>query len=295
MAPNTLPWVSYKLQMPIDNLVELAANADQHYKPFWKKFKNGKSRFLEPADKKLRAVLDRIRTEILLPVPLSPIVHGCVKDHSPLTNAGVLVKSLNLANVDVKDCFPKMTNRMVYRTFREIVGVGPEVARLLTRLTTRCGHLPQGATTSDGLANLVLTPVDRLVEKIAGELGLEATRYVDNYYFKGARAREAIGPTIAALQGYGLAVRHKKTFNAGPRNAHIATGLATNGYRPTVRRNARDAARDEVYRVISRRMRGADTSKQERSLRGRLIHISQTNPSFAARMKAQLQLAGIHL
>ena len=29
MAPNTLPWVSYKLQMPIDNLVELAANADQ--------------------------------------------------------------------------------------------------------------------------------------------------------------------------------------------------------------------------------------------------------------------------
>jgi hypothetical protein len=46
------------------------------------------------------------------PIPLSPIAHGCVKRRSPLSNASGLVKASSLASVDVKDCFPNITNKM---------------------------------------------------------------------------------------------------------------------------------------------------------------------------------------
>jgi len=290
VAHNTLQWLSFKLQVPIEELEALVANAEQHYRPYWKTFPNGKQRYIEWPDDRLMHVQQRIRSELLLPVPLSPIVHGCVKGRSNLTNASGLVKSPSLGSADVKHFFPSVTNKMVYRAYVEFVGVGPDLARILTLLTTRSGHLPQGAPTSDALGNIALTPVDREVEKIAKALDLRPRRYVDNYDFAGARAREAIEPTIRALRNFGLAVRHKKTFNAGPRSAHIATGYAVNSSRPSVARNARDFARNQVYELIRQRRRGADTKKLERSLRGRLIHLSRTNGGFVVRMKRELDL-----
>ena len=118
---------------------------------------------------------------------------------------------------------------------------------------------------------------------------------MDNYYFAGSRAREAIGPTIRALRSLGLAVRHQKRFNARPRSPHIATGLSVNSSRPSATRTARDLARDQVYELIRQRGRGTDTGALERSLRGRLIHISRTNEGFNERMKRQLILVGIRL
>ena len=55
-------------------------------------------------------------------------------------------------------------NQMVFRLLRQ-AGLGPRVASLLTILMTRKGHIPQGAPTSDRLANLVLTPVDQRVRE----------------------------------------------------------------------------------------------------------------------------------
>jgi len=295
MAHNTLLWLSYKLRVPIDVLSELSQNAEAHYKEFTKTFKNGKVRPIECPDDKLMPVLKAVRAQLLVGIPLSAIVHGSRKGCSPLSNASQHVKAPSVASVDVKNFFPSVTNKMVYHVFTHIVGVGPDAAHVLTLLTTRNGHLPQGSPTSDALANLFLDPVDREVEAIAEALNLKATRYVDNYDFAGVRAREAIGPTIAALRAMRMAVRHKKTFNAGPRAAHVVTGLNVNGARATTSRRARDSARIQVYAVIAARQRGLNTDIQERSLRGRLAQIGQTNPRFVVRMKRQLTSAGIDL
>ncbi|HZL95680.1 MAG TPA: hypothetical protein VFB99_18635, partial [Vicinamibacterales bacterium] len=97
------------------------------------------------------------------------------------------------------------------------------------------------------------------------------------------------------LRSAGHGVRHKKTFNAGPRDAHIATGLSVNSDHASVPQEPRDLARDQVYELIRQRERGADTKALERSVRGRLTHISRTNRGFVKRMKRQLDLAGIDL
>jgi hypothetical protein len=293
MAHNKLEWLSYELRIPIPVLLELAENAERHYHQFEKRFANGKLRLIEAPDEDLATALLQIRRVLLDPIPFSPIVHGCVKERSPLTHAAVHVKTSNVASVDIKDFFPSVTNKMVYRVLLDRVNVGPDLARILTRVTTRRGHLPQGATTSPALANLVLGPVDREVERIAADLKVTAGRYVDNYDFAGVRAREAIGPAIVELQRAGFAVRHKKTFNAGPTSPHVVTGYTVNSSNASISRVSRDNVRLKVYGLIAAHERGGDVEQLQRSIRGHLVHLSLTNPGFVTRMRRQLASAGI--
>lgn len=291
----SLRWLAFQLGIPLDVLCDLADHAEDHYHPFRRKSRNGKQRWIDRPDRQMSAVQTVIRNTFLIQVPLSPIVHGCVRGRSHVSNAAVHVKSAHLASVDVKDFYPKVTNKMVYTIFCNVIGLGPEPARLLTRLTTRAGHLPQGAPTSDALANIYLTPVDRQVELISSERGLRPSRYVDNYDFDGRRASEAVGPTIDALRRLGLGVRHKKTHHAGPCSPHVVTGLTVNGPRPSVSRIYRDTLRSEIYDLIAARARRDDTRILERSLRGKLINVSRTNPGFARRMRRHLADARIAL
>lgn len=91
---------------------------------------------------------------------------------------------------------------MVFRFFSSQLKLGPKVAGILTRLTTKGGHLPTGAPTSDALANLILSPADEEVVRLAEHL---------------------------KLQKIGLAVPRKKVFNAGAEKPHTITGFNANG------------------------------------------------------------------
>jgi RNA-directed DNA polymerase len=111
--------------------------------------------------------------------------------------------------------YPSVTNTAIYELWLRL-GYGPRLASLLTRLTTRAGHLPQGAPTSDALANHVLTAVDDRLIAIAEAFDLKLSRYLDNIDLSGTHTREAIPLVIELLREYGYAVRHKKTFKRWP-------------------------------------------------------------------------------
>lgn len=137
---------------------------------------------------------------------------------------------------------------------------GDNLADLLTRLTTLEGHLPQGAPTSGALANLILSPLDLILEDIGARLGLVVTRYVDNIDFSGVRTREAILPTIAALQQAGFSVGRKKVFNAGYRAPHIVTGQLVDGRIARLPRRKRANVRANVDEIICRHEAGLSNS-----------------------------------
>ena len=175
---------------------------------------------------------------------------GCVKGRSAHSNANVHRNQRNLAKVDVKRFFPSVTHRMVYAAFVR-AGFGPEPARLLTRIATRGGHLPQGAPTSDRLANLHLATAALALEAIFQTHDLKASAYVDDIAFSGEETRQAIPKVIRALSAIGLAVGHGKCGNAGARSAHELTGYNTNSpYGPTLRRKERSRIRAAVHHLI---------------------------------------------
>jgi RNA-directed DNA polymerase len=295
MAPierHSIRWLAHTLGVTLELLLSLSADVDRHYRPFLKR-KGEKVRVIDNPDPILKHVQVLIRQRLLAHIPLSDIVHGCRRRRSPLTNASQHVHQQNVASIDVKNFYPSVTNRIVYRIFRDRVLLGPDLARVLTRLTTRHGHLPHGAPTSDALGNLALVDVDLELEQIARDLELTVSRYVDNIDFNGKRSREAIAPTIRALQAAGFAVRHNKTYNAGPREPHIVTGYTVNGTHPSVRLRDRDRVRSAGHQLICAHRDGRSIIDLEKSVRGRLEHVRRTNPGFVLRLESQIRSAGI--
>lgn len=159
-------WLLFTLSHPRERLRVLASTAERLYNSGWRDVK-GKQRYITEPFEELKIVQRAIREHLLLPIPLSPIVYSDVPGRSATMNAAQHVNQPNVASIDIRDCYPSMTNAMVFRVLRGPVGLGDNLAHTLTRLTTLSGHLPQGTPTSGALANLILSPVDVILEQIA--------------------------------------------------------------------------------------------------------------------------------
>jgi retron-type reverse transcriptase len=292
----SLQHLAWTLGIPLERLRWLAVAPDTAlYRPFEKRRAGKKPRPIDNPSEELKFVQRRIRETILEPLPLPSWMHGCVKGKGAFTNADVHKGQSNLTRIDVKRFFPNVTYRMVYQIFID-AGFGPEPARLLTRLTTRGGHLPQGAPTSDRLANLYLASIASELEAIFTKFELKYSAYVDDIAFSGQRTREAIGPVIALLGGIGLTVSHSKCKNAGPMQRHELTGFLTNSAdRPTLRKGDRSVIRAVVDRLIKARRCGYHAATLEHSVRTRLGLLRVTSPGQAERLNRQLLRNGIDL
>lgn len=293
---NSLRGLAWILGVPLERLQAIARDPDRHYDPFEKKKPGKAPRPIDNPLDELKEVQRLIRRRFLADRPMDSSVKACVKGGSPLKNAAVHVNQRNLARVDVKKCFPSITNKMVFRLLGQI-GFGPKPASLLTQLVTWHGHLPQGAPTSDMLANLYLAPIDRRVNEIAAKRGLRNSRCMDDIAVSGSGlTREAMEEIIAAIRSLGLAVRHKKTKNAGARSPHELTGYEVTGRcGPKVSKKKIQEIRTSVYRVVLAHGRGENIDERLRSIRGSLSYLRTTNPGHVRRLTSQLNEAGIEL
>ena len=291
---HSLRGLAWRLGVPLHRLREAARDTELFYREFRRPRPGRPDRVIDNPHPCLKKIQRRARTVFLGNQPLDDSVHGCVEGRSPSTNAEVHCRQRNLARIDVKNCFPSITNRKVFRLFRQ-AGLGPKVASLLTVLLTRNGHVPQGSPASDRLANLVLRPVDDRVREIAANVGLNRRRFVDDFTLSGEATREAIGQVIAALRAEGFAVGHRKTGNAGATKPHIVTGYTATHHGLKVAREKQQEIRTLVYRTICAHRRGQRIDKLLRSVRGSLAYLRPTNPGLTRRLECQLATAGISL
>ncbi len=286
-------WLASLLGYDRRHLRLLADTAKDSYRENSRVIRGKRRTIVEPLDD-LKAVQKVIRRRLLLPVKLSPIVYSDIPGRSATANAAQHLHQPSVASIDIRECYPSMTNAMVFRVFREQLRLGDDLAGVLTRLTTLSGHLPQGAPTSGALANLVLSPVDARLEEIAAELELGVTRYVDNIDFSGPLSREAILPTIAILQRRGFSVRHKKVFNAGYAVAHVVTGSLVDGRAVRLPADKRKNVQAAVHELTQRAEQGLPISERSlRSINGRLVHLrTHGHSAEETRLRARVQSAG---
>jgi RNA-directed DNA polymerase len=292
-------WQSVKsfaraLGLDAELLIQLAGGPAVHYKPFILK-RGTKQRMIDNPDRALKYVQRHIRKRLLRVLDLPDHVHGCVRGRSPLSNAAVHNGQPNVASIDIKDFYPSVSAQTIFMLWRSL-GFGVKVADLLTKLTTFDGHLPQGAPTSDALANHTLARVDAQLRLIANALGLAVSRYLDNIDLSGVRTREAIPLVINAIRDEGFAVRHKKTFNRGPRSSHVVTGYTVNNrHVPSVCRKEQRRIRFAVHEMVRANEKGRASIAMARALYGRLLHLRRTNAGAAAGLDQQLVDAGVDL
>lgn len=116
-------WLAFELSHPRERLRILAARADSQYRRIQIRDKNGKVRPIMDPSPELKFVQGNIREEMLLPIPLSPIVYSDVPGRSAVLNAKQHLNQANVASVDIRRCYPSMTNAMVFRVFRGTLGL----------------------------------------------------------------------------------------------------------------------------------------------------------------------------
>ena len=127
---HSLRGLTWLLAIPIEQLRELAARPDFHYRPFTSR-KRKKPRRIDNPDAWLKGMQRIIRKRVLVPHPVSESVRACVKGGSPLRHARAVTGNQNVAEADLKNCFPSITNAMVFKLYRSL-GFGVRNASVLT-------------------------------------------------------------------------------------------------------------------------------------------------------------------
>lgn len=297
LSVNDLAW---RLRVSVVRLREMADNVETNYSQWGLPSKANKDviRIIRSPSPELKTVQRRIKSKVLAVHPLDDSVHGGVRGRSPRSNAEQHLGQRCVAKLDVRSFYPNVRHYMVYRTLREL-GYGRNVARLLTRLTTLKGSLPQGAPTSTMMANLVLArTVDRALSDAARSHSLRVTRFVDDITISGSNPRPLINLSARLLSSKRLPIwrnrgrgAHRNKLKITPRTKpQEVTGLIVNSTSgPSISRPTRDRIRAAVW-ALRNASNAAALKKEVNSIRGRIAYVRQFNPGAAERLQARLQL-----
>ena len=159
-----------------DHLCELTNKIDKYYykKEEIKKDKLGnpkldkkgklRIRVIYPSKGELKAIQDKINKRIFRYVEMSASAYGGIKGKDNVYNSRKHLGKKYKFVTDLKDCFPSINSGLVYLSLIKN-GFSPDVASMITKLTTYKNQVPQGARTSSYVCNIVMQSLDkRLLE-----------------------------------------------------------------------------------------------------------------------------------
>jgi hypothetical protein len=280
----------------IDDLLLLAETARDFYKPFelhpkprpFAKKPPKKPRPIDNPTGKLKEAQDTINKILLSPVILPDHIFGAIRYRSIIGNAQCHQGAKLLVTLDVRQCFPSITNVHVYSVWSSILGCSPTVASLLTKLTTFNRHLPQGAPTSPVLANLFIWSVDGQIREACTELGVEYSTWIDDLAFSGERARDVIQDVVEVLKQSGLRLSHKKIKIMGSRQSKTLTGTRFGNQSLRAPKETCDRARAGIHKLESNLISVTDKERYCRSLSALIAHIQRICPKDAIPLRESL-------
>lgn len=171
------------LGLAVPQLRSLANNAHKMYR-LKTLIKNGSARETWDAHRQLKDVQEIIKIRILRNVAFPLYLQGCIWDkQNPRDyghNAAFHTQKKCLVTFDIEKFFPSVTSEMVNGIWQRFFRFPPDVADLMTKLTTKDGFLPQGAKPSSYLANLVFWKNEHELVAHLQQLSWQYSRLVDD-------------------------------------------------------------------------------------------------------------------
>jgi RNA-directed DNA polymerase len=149
---------------------------------------------------------------------------------------------------DIKDFFGAIKYERVFHMFRGF-GYNESVATLLANLCTVDGVLPQGASTSPAISNIVCRKMDEQIAAWVKPRKIHYTRYADDLTFSGDfDAGAVISHVRKILEAYGFEMNDKKTRVLRRSQRQQVCGIVCNE-KMRLPRKERDLLRQEVYYI----------------------------------------------
>lgn len=219
-SPKRLGWI---LQIPIKKILDTIKTLDSFYRE-WEmpktnddgspKIKNGEiqTRIITESLGTLKLIQKRINDNILKKVILPSCVLGGISPYSNINNAEKHLGKKFHFQTDLRDFFPSVHYTMVYKTLNNL-GHSPDVSRIITRLVTRNGNLPQGTPTSTSIANIVLMPLDKQILRLTNKHQITYTRWIDDLSFSASFDFITFTVQIAdMIKTLDFTINHRKTY-----------------------------------------------------------------------------------
>ena len=269
---RSLRELEFRLGFKRDVLWRVAYRAERYYRPFPQSKKGGGYRVIDRPGGIILTIQKAIHVKFLRNLPYPEHMHGGIKGRSPLSNARLHTGQPVVIALDIGSFFPSVTNRHIFHVWRATLGCGHQVSRLLTMLTTYRGHLPQGASTSTALANLVLIECDEAIRDLCERYSLNHGRFVDDINISGVEARRVVNEAVQSIQKSGFRVPHRKTDISGAGKRHTCTGYVVNDG-IGVPREKRSKLRAALHHLRTNNLSPREGTKLLRSIKGRIQYV----------------------
>lgn len=201
-------------------LVDIANKADDSYTSFQiPKKATGQFRTVCEPKHELKKLQKKINSRIFELVEFPLYLQGGIRDiddaRDYVKNSQIHLKPSVLVTVDIKNFYPNIHRNLVHDVFQYFLGFHPDVAEILTKLTTINDRVPQGGCCSSYLANLIFYSEEfKLVVKLRKK-GWRYSRLLDDITISSViDVDDHISPIkdIAALcKKFGLNLNNSKT------------------------------------------------------------------------------------
>lgn len=263
-------------------------NIEKFYRRDTKITKNGKVRKTATPVKDLRRISDQLE-KLLQRLSLPKSLHGGIKKRSCITNALVHIGQPRLTKFDIKDFFPSIPHKRVYRMFVERLGCSPGVARYLTRLTTLDGVVPQGSPTSTTIANLVSVNLANRLNSLSKKNGANHSQFVDDISISGPNYIGRLTSTVVKIiKQEGFHDHPGKRESIGIDAEQVVTGVKVN--------NGKDAQSKYIKEVrfqveslgTQKALNQEIQSKTINSIKGKIHYIGRLNKGAAKSLRKRL-------
>jgi len=250
ISTSKLAWLSY----------HRGAAAIDHYHHFTIPKKSGGERKISAPKSQLRAAQEWIAQNILAPAPIHEAAMAfrpkiCIADNAAL-HAGAQV----VVRIDLKDFFPSITFRRIKRTFQKL-GYNEGVATIFALLCSESPRvaltldgtkhfvvlterfLPQGASTSPSITNILCRDLDARLTGAAQTYGFIYTRYADDLVFSAREEKRVedepsrLGLLLSLVEQIvadeKFEINENKTAIMRPHRRQTVTGLVINEVKST--------------------------------------------------------------
>jgi hypothetical protein len=164
--------------------LERLAKSEGLYR-FWNEpKKNAGFRHIEAPFENLKSVQSHI-AKYLRRIEPPDFLMAPVLGRSYVHNAAVHVGQRCFRLLDIEDFFPNCTDKKVFWFFHKVMLCSKDVAAILTKLTTRQGHLPQGSPTSPFLAFFAYRDMWYEISDVVRAGGYTLSIYADDITISG--------------------------------------------------------------------------------------------------------------
>jgi len=210
--------------------------------------KNGTKRQISEPLPSLKEIQIWILRSILYKVPVSPFAKAYKPKTSLLENLRFHKNQAKVYTLDLENFFPSIKIEAVEKLFLEW-GYSKLISKIIAKLCTREGSLPQGAPTSPALSNLIFKDADTTIADYCKLKKIRYTRYADDLSFSGDfDEKELLTKVTETLENLNLQINKNKTKLMTPNTRQTVTGIVVNE-KPQVVFHKRNQLRQHMYYI----------------------------------------------